>query len=331
MDLAKGLAASGIAAVLTSALIRLLWPVLQRYAMARPSARGLHKAPTPQGGGLAIMGAMLLVCGALAATLPGAEAQRLVLVLSAACFLAATGWADDVYQLSPGLRLTLQLGAAAVIVFALPEGWRLAPSFLPLVVERLLLVVAGAWFVNLVNFMDGMDWMTVAEMVPISGACAAFWAAGLLPGDAGLAALALLGGMIGFAPFNKPVARLFLGDVGSLSIGLVSGYCLLALALNGQVAAALLLPLYYLVDSGVTLLRRAAAGKRVWEAHREHYYQQAVLGGRAPLSVASHVFALNLALSALAALSAALGATSAALCLAAGLALVILTLRRFAR
>lgn len=331
MDFATGLAASGVAALLTGALIRLLWPILQRYAMARPSARGLHKAPTPQGGGLAIIGAMALVCGALATLLPGDEAQRLILVLAAAGCLAVTGWADDVFQLSPALRLALQLGAAAAVVLSLPDHWRLLPSLLPVLPERLLLIVAGAWFVNLVNFMDGMDWMTVAEMVPVSAACALFWTGGLLTGDAGLLAVTLLGAMIGFAPFNKPVARLFLGDVGSLSIGLASGYCLLALALTGQIAAALLLPLYYLVDSGVTLVRRAAAGKRVWEAHREHYYQQAVLAGMQPLAVAGHVFALNVALAALAGFSTMSGAGGAILCVAAGLTLVILTLRRFAR
>lgn len=331
MDFATGLAGAGAAAILTGALIRLLWPVLQRYAMARPTARGLHKAATPQGAGLAIMGAVCLVGLALATRLAPEETHRLLIVLAAAGALAATGWADDVYQLSPALRLALQLGASAAVVFSLPDAWRLLPSILPVTLERALLAVAGAWFVNLVNFMDGMDWMTVAEIVPVTGAAALFWAAGLLPDDAGLLALALFGGMIGFAPFNKPVARLFLGDVGSLSIGLITGYCLLTLALAGQVSAALLLPLYYLVDSGVTLLRRAAAGKRVWEAHREHYYQQAVLGGMSPLSVAAHVLALNIALAGLAAASAAMGAAGAALCLAAGLALVILTLRRFAR
>ncbi|MCQ7029737.1 hypothetical protein MRO55_24860, partial [Escherichia coli] len=89
---------------------------------------------------------------------------------------------------------------------------------------------AGLWFVNLVNFMDGLDWMTVVEMVPLLGALTAFGLAGHLPAEATVAAAALLGGLLGFAPFNRPVARLFLGDVGSLPIGLLVAWLLYRLA-----------------------------------------------------------------------------------------------------
>ena len=94
-----------------------------------------------------------------------------------------------------------------------------------------MLLLAGLWFVNLVNFMDGLDWMTVAEVVPVTGAMV------LLAGSANfrhrstIVAAALLGAMLGFAPFNRPVAKMFLGDVGSLPIGLLLGWCLLQLAL----------------------------------------------------------------------------------------------------
>ena len=81
--------------------------------------------------------------------------------------------------------------------------------------------------------------------------------------------------MIGFAYFNRPVARLFLGDVGSLPIGLLLGWLLLLLAANGHLAAALLMPLYYLADATITLLRRLFRGEPVWHAHRTHFYQLA--------------------------------------------------------
>ena len=82
--------------------------------------------------------------------------------------------------------------------------------------------------------------------------------------------------MIGFAPFNKPVARMFLGDVGSLPIGLLFGWLLIVLAGRGHLAAALLLPLYYLADATITLLRRFAAGEPIMQAHRSHFYQRAI-------------------------------------------------------
>src|SRR6202008_3584883 len=111
--------------------------------------------------------------------------------------------------------------------------------------ERIVLVVALVWFVNLVNFMDGIDWMTVAEVVPIAAALAVFGFVGALPTDATIVSLALCGAMIGFAPFNKPVARLFLGDVGSLPIGLLLAWLLIMLAVRGHFLAPPLLPLYY--------------------------------------------------------------------------------------
>jgi len=79
---------------------------------------------------------------------------------------------------------------------------------------------------------------------------------GEFPSSTTIVAAALCGAMIGFAPFNRPVAKVFLGDVGSLPIGLLLGWCLLELAFRQHVIAALLLPLYYLADATMTLLRR---------------------------------------------------------------------------
>jgi UDP-N-acetylmuramyl pentapeptide phosphotransferase/UDP-N-acetylglucosamine-1-phosphate transferase len=106
--------------------------------------------------------------------------------------------------------------------------------------------------------------------------------------------------MLGFAPFNRPVAKIFLGDVGSLPIGLLAGWCLLQLAWHQQFAAALLLPLYYLADATVTLLRRMARGEPFWAAHRSHFYQRATGNGFSVSRVVSEVFALNILLAALA-------------------------------
>ena len=106
--------------------------------------------------------------------------------------------------------------------------------------------------------------------------------------------------MLGFAPFNRPIAKVFLGDVGSLPIGLLLGWCLLQLAWHQQIAAALLLPLYYLADATVTLLRRVVRREPFWAAHRTHFYQRATDNGFSVWQVVSQVFALNVLLAALA-------------------------------
>ena len=122
-----------------------------------------------------------------------------------------------------------------------------------------------------------------------------------MPRDATIVALALCGAVIGFAPVNRPVARLFLGDVGSLPIGLLLGWLLVVLAASGHFAAALLLPLYYLADATITLLRRLAKGEPVWQAHRSHFYQRATDNGFSVYQIVGRVFLLNIALTALAA------------------------------
>ena len=99
-----------------------------------------------------------------------------------------------------------------------------------------------------------------------------------------MVAVALCGAMLGFAPFNKPVAKIFLGDVGSLPIGLLLFWLLLLLAGSGHLAAAMLLPLYYLADTTITLLRRLIAGEPVTQAHRKHFYQRALDGGGLPVT-----------------------------------------------
>jgi UDP-N-acetylmuramyl pentapeptide phosphotransferase/UDP-N-acetylglucosamine-1-phosphate transferase len=228
-------------------------------------------------------------------------------------------------------RLLLQALAVAIAVAALPADLRIVPV-LPWWIERALLVLGGLYFVNLVNFMDGIDWMTVAEVVPvIAGLLAAGWL-GALAAPGVIAALALLGAVLGFAPFNRPVARLFLGDVGSLPIGLLLAWLLALLAGNGHLAAALLLPLYYLADASLTLMRRLKAGERVWQAHRTHFYQRATDRGFSVIEIVTRVFVLNVTLAALAAISIAVPAWWMSLAaLAAGAALVAWLLAGFAR
>jgi UDP-N-acetylmuramyl pentapeptide phosphotransferase/UDP-N-acetylglucosamine-1-phosphate transferase len=228
-------------------------------------------------------------------------------------------------------RLLLQALAVAIVIAALPADLRLLPP-LPWLFERALLGVAALWFVNLVNFMDGIDWMTVAEVVPVTGGLVAVGWLGALPPAGVIAALALLGATLGFAPFNRPVARLFLGDVGSLPIGLLLTWLLMLLALNGHVAATLLLPLYYLADASLTLARRLVAGERVWQAHRTHFYQRATDGGFTVIEIVGRVFAVNVVLAVLAFVTAAVSDWRISLAaLAVGAALVAWLLRAFAR
>ena len=321
-----------VAAALSAGLIVVLLPALRRHALARPNARSSHVEPTPQGGGIAVVVAIAIVTlAAVTLTSPPGERAQLAWVLGAAAVIAAVGAVDDVRAMPVLPRLLLQVLAVVVVIAALPAEMRLVPA-LPWWLERTLLALAALWFVNLVNFMDGIDWMTVAETIPVAGGLVAIGWLGALPSDGVVAALALLGAVLGFAPFNRPVARLFLGDVGSLPIGLLLAWLLMLLALDGHVAAALLLPLYYLADATLTLARRLFAGERVWQAHRTHFYQRATDGGFTVIEIVGRVFVVNIVLAALALATVMVpGRWVAVSALAAGAASVAWLLTAFAR
>jgi UDP-N-acetylmuramyl pentapeptide phosphotransferase/UDP-N-acetylglucosamine-1-phosphate transferase len=120
----------------------------------------------------------------------------------------------------------------------------------------------------------------------------------------GLAGLALSGAALGFLWWNWHPARIFLGDVGSVPLGFVIGGLLLGLVGAGYWAAALILPLYYLADASITLLRRLFAGQPIWRAHRDHYYQRAAAGRLGHAGTSTAVAILDIVLIALAILAA---------------------------
>jgi UDP-N-acetylmuramyl pentapeptide phosphotransferase/UDP-N-acetylglucosamine-1-phosphate transferase len=321
------------AAVLSAALIIALAPWLTHYAMAKPNARSSHKAPTPQGGGIAVIAATLAVSGGVF-FLSGTGRTNLwplAIVAAAVLLIALVGVMADKRPIAPAPRLALQTFAVAAVVAALPPELHILPV-LPWWAERIAVLVGGLWFVNLVNFMDGLDWMTVVEVVPITAALGAIGLLGILPWQATIISLALCGATIGFAFFNRPVAKIFLGDVGSLPIGLLLCWLLLVLASGGWYVAAILLPLYYLSDSTVTLLRRAANREPVWQAHRSHFYQRATDRGFRVIDVVTRVCAVNLTLIALSLTTIILPSRTIEIAaLIVGALLVAWLLARFAR
>jgi UDP-N-acetylmuramyl pentapeptide phosphotransferase/UDP-N-acetylglucosamine-1-phosphate transferase len=286
------------AGALSFVLLLCLKPMLQRYALAKPNARSSHKTPTPQGGGIAVIMAVGIVLAAATFLYSDTidDAWPFAVIFTSVIALAVIGIADDVHPIAALPRFFLQAAAVALVVAVLPDNLR-AVSFLPWWVERILMFGALLWFVNAVNFMDGIDWMTVAEVVPITACLVVFGLMGVLPAGATLVAVALCGAMIGFAPFNKPVAQIFLGDVGSLPIGLLLGWLLMQLAAGGYLAAAAILPLYYLADATITLLRRLVSGEHIMQAHRSHFYQRALDNGFTVKQIVGRVFVVNIVLT----------------------------------
>jgi UDP-N-acetylmuramyl pentapeptide phosphotransferase/UDP-N-acetylglucosamine-1-phosphate transferase len=321
-----------IAIAVSAGLVIVLRPFLLRYVMAMPNQRSSHRLPTPQGGGIAVIAAAIgtVACAYFIVPDIAPAARALIVLIAAVIGLAVVGVSDDIRPIDAAPRLLLQGLSVVLVIAILPNDMRVLP-FVPWWIERALMLIAGVWFVNLVNFMDGIDWMTVGEVVPVTVGLLIAAAFGALPPEGGVVTVALCGAMLGFAPFNKPVAKLFLGDVGSLPVGLLLFWLLLLLAGSGHLAAAILLPLYYLADTTITLVRRLIAGEPVTQAHRQHFYQRALDGGGLSVSrIIARIAILNAALIVLA-VTTILYPTVwiEALALAAGCALVGRVLYRF--
>ena len=261
----------------------LTWAVLkalrQRRILDHPNERSSHASPTPRGGGIAVI-AVLVVAAMVIGLMAGSAAPSgLWRVLGAAAVLACLSWLDDLRDLGAQLRLAVQITAEALGLSSLAEHRFVFQGLLPFWGDRIVAGLLWLWFVNLFNFMDGIDGIAGAETVAIGLGLFLLVLVGVLPPPLGLIALAGVGAALGFLWWNWQPARVFLGDVGSVPLGYLLGWLLITAAAAGAWAAALLLPAYYLADATVTLMRRAMRGAAVWRAHREHFYQRAVQGG----------------------------------------------------
>ena len=290
-----------------------------------PNQRSSHATPTPRGGGLAIV-PLLLLAWAGAGQLLMPWSSNLWAVPAGAVVLALVSLVDDLKGLPMTFRLVIQTGAVSLGLLALQDSGPVFQGWLPPVLDRFLAALAWLWFINLFNFMDGIDGLAGVEAVSIgAGLGLAAWILGLPWLMIALPWL-LAAAVGGFLPWNWAPAKIFLGEVGSVPLGYLLGWVLLLFASQGLWVPALVLPLYFLADASLTLVRRALRHSRPWEAHREHVYQRAVQGGCSHAQVVRLVVACNLVLIAMASWAIMGRAWSALLgsCLAVALLLAIL-------
>lgn len=260
-----------VAGVVTAVLIAVMLRMRARLPLDHPNDRSLHSVPVPRTGGVAVLaGALTGAIGALMMTsyVDGFPKWPGLLALG----VAVPSFVDDYRGLGPLWRLLLHFAAAGVFVFAvLPEQ----PLWL-----QVILVAVTVWVTNLYNFMDGADGLA-GGMTLIGFAClsAAAGIAGDMP--LALACASVAGGAIGFLFFNFSPAKIFMGDAGSVPLGFLAA----AFGITGWVRGhwELWFPLMifspFVADASVTLLKRILRGERVWQAHRDHYYQRLVRMG----------------------------------------------------
>ena len=282
----------GLAAVISAALTYLIARAATAAGVLdRPNARSSHSRPTPRGGGLAIVAVLLLAIAVLA--IRGvAGPEHGWWAVAGLLVVAVVSGLDDVATISAPARLAAQVLAA--VIASLAAGpvqsvelgwlgvWDLGAAGWPLT----LVWIVG--MTNAFNFMDGIDGIAGLTAAVVLGV---FSGGAWLAGDAAGAALAAAGASAaaGFLVWNWQPARIFMGDVGSASLG----YTIAVLPLvAGEPQRRWLLPLTvvamwpFILDTGLTLLRRLRNGENILEAHRSHFYQRLVIAGWSHATVA---------------------------------------------
>lgn len=260
-----------------------------------PNTRSSHSRTTPRGGGAGIFFASTAI-GAYLVWQHSLSLGWWVLALSTT--IAATGFLDDLYSLSARSRFGIQIVCcAALLMTALPGtlGQAAAVNWLLLG----LLLVLGVWWINLFNFMDGIDAIAATQAIFMLGA-AAFLAALAAPSSvldpAWLWMLATLAGTFGFLLLNWPPARIFMGDVGSTYLAfMIFSFAIISVS-RGWLpwSTWVILGSAFIVDATITLLIRMARGEKWHQAHRSHAYQRLARRWASHLPVVLLLIAFNI-------------------------------------
>lgn len=297
-------------------------PGSRLYILDIPNARSLHSRPTPRTGGVAIVIGML--SGSLLYALVSLRAipgdSDLLVGVTAVIAISFISYLDDQRHVSVVYRLTMQVMVAVLLVIAgLTIRYISLPGFaipLPPWVATGLTVLLTIWMINLYNFMDGVDGLAGGMAVLGFGAFAFMgWMA-----DHELfyaACLVVASASAGFLILNFPPARIFMGDTGSSTLGVLAA----AFSLWGTregifpfwVAGLVFSP--FIADATVTLLRRLWRRENIWHAHRSHYYQQlAQTGwGHRKTVLVEYAIMLGCAITAISSLRATISAQMAVL------------------
>lgn len=256
-----------LALMVTAAVIAVLMRSrLAVLVLDHPNQRSLHAAPTPRLGGIGVVAG---VAAAWAYAAPPLDPRLLI----ALALLVGISLLDDLRSVGVPWRLTLHftgaLLAMAALLYAAHGIWL-----------TLAATLAAMWLINLYNFMDGSDGLAGGMALIGFGT---YGAASLLGGDFSFAAinLSVAAAACAFLYFNFPPARVFMGDAGSIPLGCLAAVLDVAGWLRGNwplwFGIAVFSP--FIVDASLTLLKRLLRGARVWQAHREHYYQRLVQNG----------------------------------------------------
>jgi Fuc2NAc and GlcNAc transferase len=275
------------------------WLAVRMGMFDVPNRRSSHSIPTPRGGGVAIVLVVLvgiLIQGEIGLSMP-TELALVLWVFGGS--IAIIGFLDDLGHVRASLRLLAHLAAVVAGLWLLSRSISdigVATAWIPQSLSWGVLALAAAWFLNLFNFMDGIDGIAASQAVFMS--CAAALLVALQGGPSYLVATWLLLGAacVGFLVWNWAPAAIFMGDAGSGFLGYVIALLLVYSVGIGAISlwTASILGAAFVADASITLLRRLLRGERWYTAHRLHAYQWLARRWRSHARVTGLFAAVNL-------------------------------------
>ena len=287
-------------------LIKKLIPFLKRMSLVDyPSQRSNHNLLIPKGAGIILIPLLIISVYGIFFFKGFLDKQWTIFLISASV-LYLISLIDDVKNLSALIRLLTHFFCVAISIFMLRDDIALFIQnnistwlhFSPLLLFyflSFLLIFSWIWIINLFNFMDGMDGLTCVQVLTLFITANILCLLGLINENFQFISLILISLFLAFYKFNRPNASIFLGDVGSIPIGYVSGLLLITTFLNnGPIIPLLIVFLYYLFDSTLTLILRLKKGKNIFEAHSDHFYQKILRAGQTHRQVLNKIIILLL-------------------------------------
>jgi Fuc2NAc and GlcNAc transferase len=279
--------------MLSSVIITFLVKIIaeKKKIIDIPNVRSSHSTPTPRGGGLAIV--ISWYAGITILFMNNLMDDNLFYALLSGIILASISILDDIFSLSPKLRFVFQIISiiTALYFVGLPDSINFGVfSIKSNIVLSVLIGLSFLWFINLFNFLDGIDGYASLEAI--------FVALGLFIITSNKLSLLLIFVTIGFLIWNWPKAKIFMGDVGSTQLGFIVFIMSLSLSNNNelQLFSWVILTSLFWMDATVTLFRRILRKEKISQPHKKHAYQRLIQGGFSHKKVDIISIVINLAL-----------------------------------
>ena len=271
--------------LLSIILVKWLISITSRFNIIdKPSSRRVHSKPTPRGGGLAFVITFCLLFPTFEYFCLGElyNSEKVILIFAP---IALVSFLDDIAEVPILFRLLIHIICSVLAVMWLIHPHKILHSELSLNIDLIIGSFALLTFLNVYNFLDGIDGITVSESIHLSLVILilCFIKYDIIPNVRIIITIAsiIFGWSCGFILFNWQPASIFIGDVGSISLGFILGICLLTVASGSDrlFAACVISSLYYIADGSLTLLIRLVKREKIWQPHLQHFFQKAVKKG----------------------------------------------------